>query len=52
VARNTATASGRITPEAATGMPSFSVPRSIAGREASEDWVLIATACAGPTAFV
>ena len=49
VARNKATASGRLTPEAATGTPRRSEDLSMAGRLASDDWVLKPTAWAGAT---
>ena len=50
VARNRATASGSTTPEVATGMSSFSDALSIAGSDASELCVLIATAITGALA--
>ena len=50
VKRKMATASGSTMPDALTGMSSVSAPRSIAGSEASEDWVLSATAWLGPVA--
>ena len=50
VARKIATASGSVTPAVATGTPSVRDPSTIAGSEASELCVLIATACAGSAA--
>ena len=52
VARKMATAIGSSTPEAATGTSSLCAARSIAGRQASEDWVLNATAWLGAIARV
>ena len=51
VARSSATASGKVTPAVATGVPSERAPASIAGSEASEDCVETATAWLGSTAF-
>ena len=45
VARNSATASGRVTSALASSTPSVRAARSIAGSEARLDWVEIATAC-------
>ena len=47
-----ATAIGSSTPEAATGTSRWLAARSIAGRVASEDWVLNATAWLGAMARV
>ena len=51
VMRNTATASGRTSPAVAGETPSLSIERStITGRQASEDWVEMATTWAGAMA--
>ena len=52
MARKIATAIGSTTPAAAAGTSSFAAARSIAGRQASEDWVLIASAWVGAIARV
>ena len=50
VARNTATAIGRTIAATERRAPRLVEASSIAGSDASEDCVLIATACAGATA--
>jgi hypothetical protein len=52
VARKMATAIGSVTPDASTGTPNLALARSIAGRQASEDWVEKAIAWLAATALV